>query len=76
MHDLVRLSHQQFVQRPELAEAFHAGLGRTLGPADEDLWRLENLNQSIGTVVWAHQMGDTAFEQAGRDMVERVLAAR
>ena len=76
VHDLVRLSHQQFVQRPELAEAFHAGLGRTVGPAEADLWRLENLNQAIGTVVWAHQMGDTAFEQAGRDMVERVLAGR
>jgi hypothetical protein len=23
--------------------------------------------------VWAHQVGDAAFEQSGRDMVKRVL---
>lgn len=73
VHDLVRLSHQQFLGRPDLAFAFHDGLGRTVGAADMDMWRLENLNQAIGTVVWAHQIGDTAFEQSGRDMVERVL---
>lgn len=76
VHDLVRLSHQQFLHRPGLADAFHAGLGKTVGPAEAELWRLENLNQAIGTVVWAHQMGDTAFEQAGRAMVERVLSGR
>ena len=73
VHDLVRLSHQQFLGRPDLADAFHDGLGRRLGAADMDMWRLENLNQAIGTVVWAHQVGDAAFEQSGRDMVERVL---
>ncbi|MCU1517090.1 MAG: hypothetical protein JWQ75_1811 [Pseudarthrobacter sp.] len=74
LHDLVRLSHQQFLNKPDLAEAFYQGLGRTVEPADADLWRLENLNQAVGTVVWAHQMGDAAFEQAGRKMVERVLS--
>lgn len=74
VHDLVRLSHQRFVHGPDLADAFHAGLGKTVGPAEADLWRLENLNQAIGTVVWAHQVGDTAFEQTGRTLVERVLS--
>ncbi|MCP9000695.1 aminoglycoside phosphotransferase family protein [Pseudarthrobacter sp. RMG13] len=74
VHDLVRLSHQRFVDRPDLADAFHAGLGKTVAPAETDLWRLENLNQAIGTVVWAHQMGDTVFEQTGRTMVKRVLS--
>ncbi|MET3163280.1 UNVERIFIED_ORG: thiamine kinase-like enzyme [Arthrobacter sp. UYEF10] len=74
VHDLVRLSHQQFVHRPELADAFHAGLGKAVGPVEAGLWRLENLNQAIGTVVWANQVGDTAFEQTGRAMVGRVLS--
>jgi hypothetical protein len=74
VHDLVRLSHQQFVGRPGLAAAFYDGLGKVVGPADAVIWRLENLNQAIGTVVWANQVGDTAFEQAGRAMVERVLS--
>lgn len=74
VHDLVRLNHQQFVGRPELEAAFYDGLGRTVGPGEADIWRLENLNQAIGTMVWAHQVGDTAFEQVGRDMMERVLS--
>ena len=74
VHDLVRLSHQRFVGRPDLADAFHTGLGKTVGPADAEVWRLENLNQAIGTVVWANQVGDTAFEQTGRTMVARVLS--
>ncbi|WP_426228371.1 phosphotransferase family protein [Pseudarthrobacter sp. DSP2-3-2b1] len=74
VHDLVRLTHQQFVHRQGLAEAFHEGLGRTVGPAEADLWRLENLNQAVGTVVWAHQVGDAAFEESGRGMVHRVLS--
>jgi thiamine kinase-like enzyme len=73
VHDLVRLSHQQFLGKPDLKDAFHHGLGRNVGPADTDIWRLENLNQAIGTVVWAHQVGDTAFEESGRNMVERLL---
>ncbi|WP_320536749.1 aminoglycoside phosphotransferase family protein [Pseudarthrobacter sp. IC2-21] len=75
VHDLVRLSHQQFVGRPGLEAAFYDGLGKTMGPEDADLWRLENLNQAVGTVVWANQVGDGAFEQSGRTMVARVVAA-
>ncbi|MHA7290580.1 aminoglycoside phosphotransferase family protein [Arthrobacter sp. MDT3-24] len=74
VHDLVRISHQQFVHRADLADAFHAGLGKTVGPAELDVWRLENLNHAIGTVVWANQVGDAAFEQTGRIMVERLLS--
>jgi thiamine kinase-like enzyme len=76
VHDLVRLSHQRFVNRPDLADAFHAGLGKTVDPAELDVCRLENLNQAISTVVWANQVGDTAFEQTGRERVERVLSGR
>ncbi len=74
VHDLVRLRHQQFVGRPGLEAAFCDGLGKTVGPEEADLWRLENLNQAIGTVVWANQVGDTAFEQAGRAMVDRLFS--
>jgi hypothetical protein len=74
VHDLVRLSHQQFVGRPELEAAFYDGYARMVGASETDLWRLEHLNQAIGTVVWANQVGDAAFEQAGRTMLERVLS--
>ncbi len=72
--DLVRLHHQQFQGRPDLEAAFYAGYGREVDAAETDIWRLENLNQAVGTVLWAHQIGDAVFEQQGREMVERLLA--
>lgn len=74
MHDLVRLTHQQFVGQPTREEAFYSGLGRRLQRSEADMWQLENLNQALGTVVWAHKIGDAAFEQSGVQHVERTLA--
>lgn len=74
VHDLIRLRHQQLQDRADLRDAFYTGLGRSLEPEDTDVWQLENLNQAIGAVVWAHQVGDGKFEESGRAMVERVLA--
>lgn len=74
IHDLVRLTHQQFLGRPALAEAFYSGLGKDLNSSEAGVWQLENLNQALGTVVWAHKIGDAAFEQSGVLMVERILA--
>lgn len=74
VHDLVRLGHQQFLGCPHLEDAFFEGLGKKVETADADIFLLENLNQAISTVVWAHQIGDHAFEQSGVQMVERVLS--
>jgi Ser/Thr protein kinase RdoA (MazF antagonist) len=74
VHDLVRLGHQQFLEQPGLSAAFHEGLGRLVDTEEEwHSWQLENLNQAVGTVVWAHHVGDRDFEQQGVRMVERVL---
>lgn len=74
VHDLVRLGHQQLLGQPGLTASFHAGLGRLVATEeDRQSWRLENLNQAVGTVVWAHHVGDRDFEQQGVRMVERVL---
>ncbi|WP_171906568.1 aminoglycoside phosphotransferase family protein [Arthrobacter sp. SW1] len=74
VHDLVRLSHQQFLGSAALEDAFYEGYGRRIGPAEDTIWRLENLNQAIGTIVWAHGIGDFAFRDSGVAMLERVLA--
>jgi hypothetical protein len=75
VRDLVRLSHQQFLTAPNLAEAFHEGFRRTMSsPEEHAVWRLENLNQAVGTVVWAHGIGDHGFARQGVEMVGRVLA--
>jgi tRNA A-37 threonylcarbamoyl transferase component Bud32 len=71
--DLVRLQNQQFLGHPELAAAFMEGLGRTLGTEDLEILRLETLRESVGTIVWAHRIGDKEFEEHGRQMIVRFL---
>jgi aminoglycoside phosphotransferase (APT) family kinase protein len=69
--DFVRLEHSYFADHPDLRAAFLSGYGRD--PAEEsDSWRLDNILQSLGTVVWAHDVGDRLFEAAGLRMLERV----
>jgi Ser/Thr protein kinase RdoA (MazF antagonist) len=79
--DLVRLHHQVFATRPDLRDAFLDGMGRTAPCAGEapvsadelDGWYLEHLLQSLGTVVWATDMGLADFAQHGRSMLDRTL---
>jgi len=73
LHDLVRLTNQQFLGQPGLGEAFYSGFGRRVQASEADMWQLENLNQALGTVVWAHRIGDSAFEQSGVETMERIL---
>ena len=72
--DLVRLEHQYFSDDGggALREAFYSGYGRLPGEEPES-WLLDNLLQSLGTIVWAHEVGDTAFEAEGHRMLDRVL---
>ncbi|MDJ0320742.1 aminoglycoside phosphotransferase family protein [Pseudarthrobacter sp. PS3-L1] len=65
VHDLVRVTHGQFQGRPELRDAFLAGLERALEPVDQGIWQLENLLQAVGTVVWAQGIGDYDFAAQG-----------
>ncbi|MGT2462045.1 phosphotransferase family protein [Sinomonas atrocyanea] len=55
-----------------LRAAFYAGYGRD--PAEEsDSWRLDNILQALGTIVWSREVGDAAFEEEGRRMLARVV---
>ncbi|WP_245670927.1 phosphotransferase family protein [Nocardia flavorosea] len=72
--DLVRLQSQQFAARPDLAAAFTAGLGREFGEEDIEVLALEWTYQAITTVVWAHEIGDSPFEEHGRRMIARMMS--
>lgn len=72
--DLIRLLHQQLAGAPILRDAFFAGYGHSLDKFDPDILNAEHLLQSVSTVVWAHQVGDQAFEDKGRAMVESFLS--
>lgn len=68
--DLVKLYTEPFVGRPDLQEAFHRGYGRPLSARERlQLDVLIGL-YGIGTVVWARDHGDPAFEAHGRRMLD------
>lgn len=71
--DLVRLQNQQFTGHPERERAFMAGLGRTVESGDAELLAIESMRQGLGTIVWAHGIGDRDFEEQGRTMITRLL---
>jgi hypothetical protein len=71
--DLVRLQNQQFTKHPERERAFMAGLGRMVEGNDAELLAIESMRQGLGTVIWAHGIGDRDFEEHGRTMITRLL---
>lgn len=72
--DLVRLKNQQWLGRPDLEEAFMAGYGQPLTNTDMKVFTAESILQAVGTVVWAHDIGDGDFEQVGRTMLVNALS--
>ncbi|WP_300264735.1 phosphotransferase [Microbacterium sp.] len=70
--DFTRLAAQQWRGRPDLEAAFFDGYGDD--PRDRDDWRLERLQEAVGTACWAFQVGDEQFEAQGHRMLAEVLA--
>ncbi|KAA9159341.1 aminoglycoside phosphotransferase family protein [Amycolatopsis acidicola] len=71
--DFARLSVQQFRADPLLERSFLAGYGED--PRESRAWQRNLVREAIGTVSWAYQVGDTAFEEQGRRMIADVLVA-
>ncbi|WP_343902907.1 phosphotransferase family protein [Arthrobacter rhombi] len=74
--DLVRMDHHDFALRADLRAAFRDGYGPEPGPVDEDAAPgrlLDELMQSLGTIVWSRDVGDAVFEEHGRSMLTRSL---
>lgn len=69
--DLARLAAQQFRTDPALEAAFLEGYGRD--PREPSAWHRTRVCEAIGTAVWAHQVGDEAFEEQGHRMVAEAL---
>lgn len=69
--DLCRLAVQQWRDDESLVSAFIEGYGSD--PRESDLWPMALLREAIGTAVWAHQVGDHAFEAQGHRMLREAL---
>lgn len=72
MVDFARLNAQQFRTMPSLEAAFLAGYGAD--PRDPDGWLRVQFREAMATAVWAHQVGDEAFEHQGHRMIAEALA--
>lgn len=69
--DFARLAAQQFQSNPALEPAFLDGYGPD--PRDPDTWHRVQLREAVNTAVWAHQVGDPAFEAQGHRMIAAAL---
>jgi len=72
MSDFARLAAQVFLRKPALEAAFLEGYGPD--PRDPEAWHRNRVREAIGTAVWAHQVGDAAFEAQGHRMIADVLS--
>lgn len=70
--DLARLAARQFQTDAALEEAFLEGYGSD--PRTPETWNHLLITEAIGTAVWAHQVGDAAFEAEGHAMIGRALS--
>lgn len=75
--DLGRFTHLGFIERPELKREVFIGMGKDpqqpLTELERRTQKLDLLVNAVTTVVWAWEMGDEDFHQAGRTMLERVV---
>lgn len=67
MSDLSRLAVQDFARNPLLEKAFLDGYGSD--PREDGAWHRLRVREAVSTAVWAHQVGDEAFEAQGHRMI-------
>ena len=72
MSDFARLRAGEFRLDPELEAAFLWGYGAD--PREPAAWHRNQVREAIGTAVWAHQVGDEAFERQGHQMIADALS--
>ncbi|HWC22474.1 MAG TPA: phosphotransferase [Flexivirga sp.] len=70
--DWLRLEARDFRADPARERAFVEGYGAD--PREPGAWFRERLREAINTAIWAHLVGDEAFEAQGHEMIERALA--
>jgi Ser/Thr protein kinase RdoA (MazF antagonist) len=69
--DVERMWHREWVDRPELRDAFFDGYGRA--PDERELAAIEALAAlaHVSTIVWATEVGDEPFADEGRARLAR-----
>jgi thiamine kinase-like enzyme len=72
VRDFERMVFAEWRDRPDLAEAFFDGYGRSLSADEQALIMCRGAYQAHGTVVWSRRHNDPDYERHGRDILEQV----
>ncbi|AVT28936.1 hypothetical protein C6361_04880 [Plantactinospora sp. BC1] len=73
VNDLNRLYFGPWRGRPDLADAFLAGYGRTLDDADRAILHACAALTAVFIVVWAQRRGEPGFAEAWRQNLRRLM---
>ncbi len=71
--DLYRLIHREWLDRPDLKEAFLAGYGRDIDEGTANLLRVYGACGAVSTIAWATEHGDKQFADEGYAQLRRLL---
>jgi Ser/Thr protein kinase RdoA (MazF antagonist) len=71
--DLYRLMHREWLDRPDLRDAFLAGYGRDIDDNTADLLRVYGACGAVSTIAWATEHGDKPFADEGYAQLRRLL---
>ncbi len=71
--ELVKMQLREWLERPELEEAFLDGYGHRPGAAEEAFMAASRAQEAIGIIWWSHHHDDPAFAAAGHRALQHVL---
>ena len=72
LSDFEKLFSEVWLRRPDLQEVFFEGYGRSLTNEEAGILKRLAAHGAFITVVWAREHRDAAFEQQGREVLERL----
>jgi aminoglycoside phosphotransferase (APT) family kinase protein len=68
--DLTRYPNWDWIRRPEFAQAFFDGYGRSFTPAEERQHWIAHVQYALGAVVWGMENAYFVYAQEGRQALE------
>ncbi|MFZ1754242.1 MAG: aminoglycoside phosphotransferase family protein, partial [Caldilineaceae bacterium] len=72
MADFTRYPNWEWIDRPDLIEAFHTGYGRAFTPAEESQRLVCHVLYSLAAVVWGQENAYFGFAAKGRRALARL----
>ena len=70
--DFSRYPNWEWIERPELLDAFFEGYGRFLTPKEEQQCLVARTQYALGAVIWGRANAYHGFEAEGRRAIEHI----